>query len=182
MGQQLELRFYDLAVRTLALAEAADLAIVAIDAGSLAAVGPQPWARDVHGRMVERLGTAGAKTIGYTPALTEQPMDHGLAHVRRIREAWSRLDDQSPLSAEVGRLVKEAESALDGEQRLARAVQQSGNVLLSFAYSSAGALASLPAFVLRNAPPGQSLQTGRAQSLPCFSQQSRCPGFRPARR
>lgn len=152
--QRLEYRFYDAATQSPLSAGASDIAIIAIDEATVAELGPLPWPREVHARMVERLGAAGARAIVYTPALPEQPAERGLAYIQRMGEVLARSGDGSPLAAELGRLVGEASAALDGEARLARAIQQAGNVLLASSYAAPATAAPPPAYVLRSALAG----------------------------
>ncbi|WP_440108234.1 CHASE2 domain-containing serine/threonine-protein kinase [Acidovorax sp. BL-A-41-H1] len=152
--QRLEYRFYDAATQSPLSAGASDIAIIAIDEVTVAELGPLPWPREVHARMVERLGAAGARAIVYTPALPEQPAERGLAYIRRMGEVLARSGDGSPLTTELGRLVGEAEAALDGDARLARAIQQAGNVLLASSYAGPATAAPPPAYVLRSALAG----------------------------
>lgn len=158
-AQRLEYRFYDAAARSTLSAGASDIAIVGIDEATIAELGPLPWSRDVHARMVEQLGAAGARAIVYTPALPEQPAERGLAYIQRIGDVLSRTGDGSPLATELSRLVGEAGAALDGEARLARAIQQAGNVLLASSYTGHAAVAPPPPYVLRSALAGPGAPT-----------------------
>lgn len=62
-----------------------DVVLVAIDEKSLAAIGPWPWPRAVHGQLIRQLTHAGADTIVFDILFTEPgPDDTVLAH--RMRE------------------------------------------------------------------------------------------------
>ena len=74
----LEHKLYDAAIRTSSPAPLADVVIVGIDDASLAALGPWPWSRDIHARLVDRLSAAGAQTVVYTPR----------SHSPRTTGAW----------------------------------------------------------------------------------------------
>jgi adenylate cyclase len=63
--EHLELKTYDLRLRTLPEARPRHVAIAAIDEKSLAALGRWPWSRSVHARLAERLDQLGARVIAY---------------------------------------------------------------------------------------------------------------------
>ena len=90
----LEHKLYDAAIRTSSPAPLADVVIVGIDGASLAALGPWPWSRDIHARLIDRLSAAGAQTVVYTPALTQPQSDRGLAYLRKIRDTLSASTEQ----------------------------------------------------------------------------------------
>ena len=149
----LEHKLYDAAIRTSSPAPLADVVIVGIDDASLAALGPSPWSRDIHARLIDRLSAAGAQTVVYTPAFTQPQSDRGLAHLRKIRDTLSASTETTPLTAELGRVVGEAEAALDGDALLAASIQRAGNVFLASRYENVGAAAPLPAYVRRSTAP-----------------------------
>jgi adenylate cyclase len=63
--EHLELKTYDLRLRTLPPAPPRHVTIAAIDEKSLAALGRWPWSRSVHARLAERLDRLGARVIAY---------------------------------------------------------------------------------------------------------------------
>jgi adenylate cyclase len=63
--EHLELKTYDLRLRTLPKAPPRHVTIAAIDEQSLAALGRWPWSRSVHARLAERLDQLGARVIAY---------------------------------------------------------------------------------------------------------------------
>ena len=63
--EHLELKTYDLRLRTLPAQRTARVTIAAIDEKSLAALGRWPWSRAVHARLAERLDAYGARVIAY---------------------------------------------------------------------------------------------------------------------
>lgn len=149
----LEHKLYDAAIRTSSPAPLADVVIVGIDDASLAALGPWPWSRDIHARLVDRLSAAGAQTVVYTPPLTQPQNDRGLGYLRKIRETLAAAPEGTALTAELGRVVGEAEAVLDGDARLAASIQRAGNVLLASRYEIGGAAAPLPSYVRRSTLP-----------------------------
>ena len=160
----LELKLYDAAIRTPSPAPLADVVIVGIDDASLAALGPWPWSRDIHARLIDRLSAAGAQTVVYTPAFTQPQSDRGLAYLRKIRDTLSASTETTPLTAELGRVVGEAEAALDGDALLAASIQRAGNVFLASRYENVGAAAPLPAYVRRSTAPDPGTTATTLQS------------------
>ena len=71
--ERLDLLLYDSLEPLVAPAPAAEppAVIVAIDEPSLAALGRWPWDRDVHGRLLDRLGEAGVAAVGMSILFTE---------------------------------------------------------------------------------------------------------------
>jgi CHASE2 domain-containing sensor protein len=71
--ERLDLLLYDSLEPLVAPAPAAEppAVIVAIDEPSLAALGRWPWDRDVHGRLLDRLGEAGAAAVGMSILFAE---------------------------------------------------------------------------------------------------------------
>jgi adenylate cyclase len=63
--EHLELKTYDLRLRTLPAARPRHVTIAAIDEQSLAAIGRWPWSRAVHARLAEQLDRLGARVIAY---------------------------------------------------------------------------------------------------------------------
>ncbi len=153
LAERLELQLYDAAARISAPAPLAEITIVGIDDASLAALGPQPWSRDVHARLIDALSAAGAKTIVYTPPLSDSQSEPGISQVRKIRAALASAGDGSPMAAELNRVAAEAENALDTDARLASSIQKAGNVLLASSYAASGKPTVLPAYVRRSTLP-----------------------------
>ena len=160
----LEHKLYDAAIRTSSPAPLADVVIVGIDDASLAALGPWPWSRDIHARLIDRLSAAGAQTVVYTPAFMQPQSDRGLAYLRKIRDTLSASTETTPLTAELGRVVGEAEAALDGDALLAASIQRAGNVFLASRYENVGAAAPLPAYVRRSTAPDPGTTATTLQS------------------
>ncbi|MGA0606551.1 CHASE2 domain-containing protein [Phenylobacterium sp. VNQ135] len=66
---------YDAFVRRLERPAADDILIVAIDDASLQALGPWPWPRAVHARLLDRLADSGVKAVGYDVLFLEPAPD-----------------------------------------------------------------------------------------------------------
>ena len=153
LAQRLDLALYDAAIRTTTPAPLPEIAIVNIDDTSLAALGPWPWSRDIHARLIDQLAASGAKTIVHTAYFTEPQSDRALGHVRKIRELLAASGDTGPLATELSRIAADADQVLDTDARLASAIRRAGNVLLASRYASAGAPTALPSHVRRSTLP-----------------------------
>lgn len=164
LAQRLDLALYDAAIRTSTPAPLPEIAIVNIDDASLAALGPWPWSRDIHARLIDQLAASGAKTIVHTAHFTEPQSDRGLGHVRKIREVLAASGDTGPLATELNRIAADADQALDTDARLASAIQRAGNVLLASRYAPAGTPAALPSYVRRSTLPDPGTFARPAQS------------------
>ena len=160
---RLELQLYDAAVSTSPPAPLSEIVLVGMDDASVASLGPGPWSRDLHARLIDQLSTAGAKTIVYTPLLPDTLSTPALSSVRKIRETLARASDE-PSIAELARSAAEAEAALDADTRLASSMQRAGNVLLASQYTPTGPSSSLPGYVRRSALPDTGAQTPIATS------------------
>jgi eukaryotic-like serine/threonine-protein kinase len=74
----LERAAYDTGVRGSSRTPEDNIAIMAIDEASLQNIGRWPWSRDIHAEMINKLSTAGARIIAYTPIFAEHQIDPGL--------------------------------------------------------------------------------------------------------
>ena len=129
--QSLDRRIYDAAVARADRQPLSEIVIVAIDEASLAQIGAWPWPRDVHARAIDRLATAGAKTIVFTTPFDQPQTNPAQAHIRQIRALLgAAAPEAEALSRMMGRTLDEADAALDTDQRLASSIQRAGNVLL----------------------------------------------------
>lgn len=127
-----------------------DLVMIGIDDRSVAELGPWPWSRDLHARMIDQLATAGARTIAYTVPFDTLQTDRGLPYLRRINDLLVASGDASPMAQELKRLASEAFSALDSDAHLAASMQRAGTVLLASSYGPNGPPSVLPSTVRRS--------------------------------
>ncbi|MGV3571602.1 MAG: CHASE2 domain-containing serine/threonine-protein kinase [Ramlibacter sp.] len=123
----LERRYYDFASTSSGRQPSDRIAIIAIDDQSIGNIGRWPWPRDVHAELIDKLAAAKAKTIVHTAFFFEPQTDRGLEWIRKIKQA---LPPEATQPAEgVGKLIAEAELALDTDGKLAASMQRAGNVL-----------------------------------------------------
>src|SRR4051812_5377454 len=127
----LERRFYDFGSTSSGRQPSDRVAIIAIDDQSIANIGRWPWPRDVHAQLIDQLAAAKAKTIVHTVFFFEPQTDPGLVFIRKIKDALAPAGDNSEGVAErLGKLISEAEQALDTDAKLATSMSKAGNVLV----------------------------------------------------
>ncbi len=161
--QSLERSAYDWGVRASSRVPSEKVAIIAIDKQSIENIGRWPWPRNIHAKMIDSLASAKAKVIGYTVFFSEPELDPGLDYIGRLIEIYSRVapmptDPAVPVHpGEVGRigtLLREAESALNTDRKLAGSFAKAGNVVLPMLFRLGEPHGNpdkpLPEFVRRN--------------------------------
>jgi serine/threonine-protein kinase len=130
----LERRFYDFASTRNTRPPSSQLAVIAIDAQSIASIGRWPWPGDIHARLIEQLAAGKAKAIVHMDLVLEPEPDHGLRVIRQLKAALASSDDAASPSpathAQLTQMVAEAEVALDTNARLASSLKNAGNVIL----------------------------------------------------
>ena len=136
----LERRYYDYASTSTSRQPSDRIAIIAIDDQSIANIGRWPWPRDVHAQLIEQLSAAKAKTIAHTAFFFEPQTDRGLVFIRKIKEALGPVADpaaapQGGLPEQLGKVIAEAEIALDTDAKLAASMAKAGNVLVPSVFS-----------------------------------------------
>jgi CHASE2 domain-containing sensor protein len=166
----LERRYYDFASTSTSRQPSDRIAVIAIDDQSIANIGRWPWPRDIHAKLIDQLAAAKAKTIVQTAFFFEPQVDPGLGYIRRIKAAIGTSADNALATAELGKLVSEAEAALDTDAVLATSIQNAGNVLLPTVFTLGDQQGNpdtpLPPFALRSAlddPKGFSISASRGQ-------------------
>lgn len=136
----LERRYYDFASTSTSRQPSDRIAIIAIDDQSIANIGRWPWPRDVHAQLIDQLSAAKAKTIAHTAFFFEPQTDRGLVFIRKIKEALGPVADpaapsQGGLPEQLGKVIAEAEVALDTDAKLAASMTKAGNVLVPSVFS-----------------------------------------------
>ncbi|WP_304608921.1 MULTISPECIES: CHASE2 domain-containing serine/threonine-protein kinase [unclassified Polaromonas] len=171
----LERRYYDFASTSTSRQPSDRIAIIAIDDQSIANIGRWPWPRDVHAQLIDQLSAAKAKTIAHTAFFFEPQTDRGLVFIRKIKEALGPVADpaappQGGLPEQLGKVIAEAEVALDTDAKLAASMTKAGNVLVPSVFSLGVPQGRpdnpLPAYALKSAvdePNGFSLPAIRGQ-------------------
>jgi CHASE2 domain-containing sensor protein len=119
----MERRFYDFASTSSARQPSDRVAVIAIDDQSIANIGRWPWPRDIHAQLIDQLAAAKAKTIVHTAFFFEPQTDRGLVFIRKMKEALGPGADPGAggLGEQLGKVIAEAELALDTDAKLATA-------------------------------------------------------------
>jgi CHASE2 domain-containing sensor protein len=130
----LERRYYDFASTSTSRQPSDRIAIIAIDDQSIANIGRWPWPRDVHAQLIDQLAAAKAKIIAHTVFFLEPQTDRGLVFIRKMKEALGPAADPGTasggLAEELGKVIAEAELALDTDAKLGASMAKAGNVLV----------------------------------------------------
>ncbi|MDO9360845.1 MAG: serine/threonine-protein kinase [Polaromonas sp.] len=130
----LERRYYDFASTGTSRQPSDRIAIIAIDDQSIANIGRWPWPRDIHAQLIDQLAAAKAKTIAHTVFFLEPQTDRGLVFIRKMKEALGPAADpavsQGGLNEQLGKVIAEAEIALDTDAKLGASMAKAGNVLV----------------------------------------------------
>jgi serine/threonine-protein kinase len=153
----LERKAYDLGVQATSRTPSDKIAVIAIDDASIANIGRWPWPRDVHARMTDRLAAAKVKAIGNAVFFSEPQIDPGYVYITKLL-GLAQSAEPSPLLD----LLKDAESNLNTDRKLAESYARAGNVLLPMLFELGSPRGKpdrpLPAFALRNALDAQGNQ------------------------
>ena len=139
----LERAFYDLASSHNPHPPSARIAVIAIDDQSLASLGPLPWSRNIHARLIDTLAAAKPKVVVDTvPHLVPQT-DRSLVFIQQMKAALAQMRLPADAAQEgvaqisdvvlqpLAVLLAQAESELNGDARLEVSLQQAANVLLA---------------------------------------------------
>ena len=181
--QGLERTAYDWGVRISSQTPSDKVVVIAIDDASIRNIGRWPWSREVHAKMAEALANAKAKVIGNLVFFSEPQLDPGLGFINKMLDLFPKpavegempalREDQKPLY----QMMREAESALNTDRKLAESYTKAGNVLLPVLFEIGDPRGKpdkpLPDFVTRNRipkvenPSGDTpLPTMAASSIP----------------
>ena len=150
--QSLERKAYDMAVKMSSKNPNDKIAIIAIDDQSISNIGRWPWSREIHADMIDKLTAAKAKVVGNTVFFFEPQQDPGLGYINKLLalhgKAAAAQASPAPVSADpaapalpapaalpsefadMGKLLKEAELALNTDRRLAESITKAGNVVI----------------------------------------------------
>lgn len=131
----LERRFYDVASTSTSRQPSDRIAVIAIDDASIANLGRWPWPRNIHAALIDKLAAAKTKTIVHTAFFFEPQIDPGLTFIRKIKETLGAAGEVGDTGAQLGKLIADAEVALDTDAVLANSMQQAGNVLVPSVYT-----------------------------------------------
>jgi CHASE2 domain-containing sensor protein len=170
--QSLERAAYDWGVRVSSRNPSDKVVVIAIDDASIRNIGRWPWSREVHAKMTESLANAKAKVIGNTVLFSEPQLDPGLVFVNKMLALFPSPPAEGELPAvredqkALYEMLREAESSLNTDRKLAESYVKAGNVLISMQFDLGQPRGkpdrALPEFVLKNRIPKVDEGTGDA--------------------
>jgi serine/threonine-protein kinase len=140
--QGLERKAYDIGVGLTVRMPTDKVAVIAIDKPSIDNIGRWPWSREIQAELVEKLAAAKAKVIVPVIFYSEPQRDAGLAYINRLVDIYGQfagvpltaadeeIAAQETILGPLGTTLKEAESKLNTDRRLAAAFGAAGNVVL----------------------------------------------------
>lgn len=122
--QSLERKAYDLGVLTGTRDAGNKITVIAIDDHSIAKIGRWPWSREVHAKMIEKLSAGQVQLIGNTVYFLEPQIDPGLSYINKIAifVTSSTVPSVAPEASQLYSVLKEAQSALNTDEKLATSV------------------------------------------------------------
>jgi len=151
--EKLEFANYDFAMNQLARDPQQNIAIISIDDKSIDNLGRWPWPRSLQAEMIDKLAQSGASIIGNSITLSEPQTHLGEEYFDKAIVNLESISD--PRLDETINILKEGQSTLDSDGKLANAMQQAGNVVMGMHFQLGDPLGkpdgSLPDFVGRNA-------------------------------
>lgn len=162
--QSLERTAYDWGVRASSRTPSDKVVVIAIDDASIRNIGRWPWSREVHAKMTDILANAKAKVIGNLVFFSEPQVDAGFGYVNKLLEIYNKLVPTPvegvpalpvlPDMVQMGALLREAETSLNTDRKLAEAYGKAGNVLLPMLFELGEPRGKpdkpLPEFISRN--------------------------------
>ena len=169
-----ERRFYDFGSTSTSRQPSDRIAVIAIDDQSIANIGRWPWPRDVQAELIDKLAAAKAKVIANTVFFFEPQTDRGLVFIRKMKEVLGATPDTSAAAGSVndqlGKVIAEAEVALDTDAKLGATIANAGNVLVPSVFKLGEPLGKpdkpMPAYALKSA-----LDESGGFSIPAISGQ-----------
>lgn len=130
-----ELPAYDWAVSRTTVTPPSDVVIVAVDAASIAKLGPYPWPLSAHAELIDQLHAGGARVIAFADPLGSRQS----GDMERVRAALTLLESSnlrdSDQANDLRRLL--GEPGQSGENRFAQAARAHGNVVIPIEVSVA---------------------------------------------
>ena len=135
------------------------IVVVAIDDKSQQALGAWPWSRDVLAESMKLLTSTKPSVVGFTMPFDTGQYQAGLTALSELRKILQR---QKKLSRSVNKALRRTESALHGDDNLAKTFKSGGRIVLSMQYiptteSPSGLTPSLPKYMQRFSLPRVSI-------------------------
>ncbi|MDD5203774.1 MAG: serine/threonine-protein kinase [Desulfobacterales bacterium] len=139
--ETLEMKSFDFRARLAAPGDLnPDIELVAITDEDLSEIGRFPWPRSVMATAIRNLHAAGAKVVALNILFPEAEESAGLKTVKGLKEEFeiSPLVQMAPGITFAAKLTR-AVTELDNDAKLARAIKDSGNVILPVYFDTVGA-------------------------------------------
>jgi len=143
------------------------IVVVAIDDKSQQALGAWPWSRDVLAESMKLLTSTKPSVVGFTMPFDTGQYQAGLTALSELRKT---LQKQKKLNRSVNRALRKTESALHGDDNLAKTFKSGGRIVLSMQYiptteSQSGLSPSLPKYMQRFALPRVSINGSSSRGI-----------------
>jgi serine/threonine-protein kinase len=137
-----ERRFYDFFATHNDRQPSSQIALIAIDEKSIAALGAWPWPRDVHAQLIDKLSAAKPKALVETSFFFQPEADRSLALAQKMKAAllaasseFAADDLPAPTwtaeQQDLADIISDAERKFDGDALLSKGMKQVGNVWLA---------------------------------------------------
>lgn len=107
-----------------------EVLLVAIDEPSIEALGPWPWPRELHARLIDRLTEADAGAVAYTVPWNGPEPREALNQLSLLAKAVA-ADPQLAEHAELTGWMQQSQVLLDGDSRLTQSLQQNRRTVLA---------------------------------------------------
>jgi eukaryotic-like serine/threonine-protein kinase len=126
---------------------AQEIAIVAVDDASIAAVGRWPWPRSRVAGLIDKLAGAGPRVIGLDIVYSENEQNMGLVELEALQREYDALVASRKVvdkSGEFKLLVTSAAVRLDSDAKLKASLEQARNVVLPLFFANAPVIGAKP--------------------------------------
>lgn len=117
-------------LRQLPAPDAREVLFLAIDEASIESLGPWPWPRELHARLIDRLTEAEAGAVAYTVPWNGAEPREALNQLSRLAEAVA-ADPTLAEHAELTGWMQQSQVLLDGDSRLAESLTQNRRTVLA---------------------------------------------------
>jgi len=148
----LERKAYDAAVVAASRTPSDKVAVIAIDQQSIDNLGRWPWPRDLHAKMIDLLGEAKPRAIGYLVFFSEPENPKINATLAKL---MTLAPSEGELAAPLATALREAEGEFNTDRKLAASIERAGNVVLPLLFNVETPRGrpdkALPPYILRNA-------------------------------
>jgi len=127
----LEAAAYDRMQRSSASRPSNNIAIIEVDAASIAQLGEWPWPRDVHAALIEQLTADGARLVAFTVPFGASQNFNDMDRVRQSLGSLERTGrGNSNQAKQLRAVLNTSRRGLDAESHLTSAISAHGNVIL----------------------------------------------------